>query len=334
MQTLSAKLDQQLIALAWSLWTELGVAGVVRKHQKFLIAPEELILLTATIAETDPRLRDEALDWCTRFHHFISISRLRTLAKPLINVSESFSEFAATLNSVCRAKWPLLTLASPIKFTPSGKSKPPKYELPALLCFRLRGLFGVGARADLIMFFLTQKKNDFAVSDVTEIGYSKRALAEVLEGFTLSGIFDGAMVRNQRRYHFAKRDLVLKFVGPLPEFILSWRYIIEVLLTLRACILSVEKKSDNIKVVEIRNILISLKDFNLYIGYTTDVEQRLKTHNSGGSIHTKQDRPWKLVAYLAFDTENIYGKYTTTETIVQCKGIAQREVKNSFHISC
>lgn len=40
-----------------------------------------------------------------------------------------------------------------------------------------------------------------------------------------------------------------------------------------------------------------------YTGYTTNLEQRLETHNSGGSIYTEQDRPWKLVTYLAFDSE-------------------------------
>lgn len=40
-----------------------------------------------------------------------------------------------------------------------------------------------------------------------------------------------------------------------------------------------------------------------YIGFTIDINQRLETHNSGGSIHTKKDRPWKLVMYLAFDSK-------------------------------
>jgi putative endonuclease len=35
----------------------------------------------------------------------------------------------------------------------------------------------------------------------------------------------------------------------------------------------------------------------------SDLKQRLESHNSGGSIHTKHGRPWKLVMYLAFDTE-------------------------------
>ena len=50
-------------------------------------------------------------------------------------------------------------------------------------------------------------------------------------------------------------------------------------------------------------LLRSLEDTSkTYIGYTTNVAQRLATHNSGGSLHTKQYRPWKLICYIAFDT--------------------------------
>lgn len=51
-------------------------------------------------------------------------------------------------------------------------------------------------------------------------------------------------------------------------------------------------------------LLRSIKDYSkTYIGYTTDLKQRLVMHNSGGSIHTMQNKPWVLVMYLAFDTE-------------------------------
>lgn len=41
-----------------------------------------------------------------------------------------------------------------------------------------------------------------------------------------------------------------------------------------------------------------------YVGYTTNLEQRLDTHNSGGSIHTASLRPWKLVTYIAFEEQD------------------------------
>ncbi|MCX5922232.1 MAG: GIY-YIG nuclease family protein [Candidatus Dependentiae bacterium] len=37
-----------------------------------------------------------------------------------------------------------------------------------------------------------------------------------------------------------------------------------------------------------------------YVGYTTNIEERLETHNSGGSIHTRKDRPWELVICMMF----------------------------------
>ncbi len=40
-----------------------------------------------------------------------------------------------------------------------------------------------------------------------------------------------------------------------------------------------------------------------YIGITSDLKDRLKVHNEGGSLHTSKFKPWKLVAYLAFSSE-------------------------------
>lgn len=38
-----------------------------------------------------------------------------------------------------------------------------------------------------------------------------------------------------------------------------------------------------------------------YIGYTTNLKERLAKHNKGGSIYTSDFYPWKLVTYIAFD---------------------------------
>jgi putative endonuclease len=41
----------------------------------------------------------------------------------------------------------------------------------------------------------------------------------------------------------------------------------------------------------------SLANRRIYIGYTADIDQRLKYHNSGYVKSTAQDRPWILVAF-------------------------------------
>ena len=40
-----------------------------------------------------------------------------------------------------------------------------------------------------------------------------------------------------------------------------------------------------------------------YIGYTTNLSERLIKHNEGGSRHTAPYRPWKLHMYHVFSDE-------------------------------
>ena len=41
----------------------------------------------------------------------------------------------------------------------------------------------------------------------------------------------------------------------------------------------------------------------LYIGYTKNLDQRLKTHNSGGSLHTAKYKPWEVIVCISFKDE-------------------------------
>ena len=42
----------------------------------------------------------------------------------------------------------------------------------------------------------------------------------------------------------------------------------------------------------------------IYIGHTDNLQERLKTHNSGGSIHTSNYRPWQLITSISFNNLN------------------------------
>ena len=46
--------------------------------------------------------------------------------------------------------------------------------------------------------------------------------------------------------------------------------------------------------------LLSLKDFNLYTGFTTDLKRRLQEHAKGLVISTKFRTPFKLIHYEYF----------------------------------
>lgn len=51
-------------------------------------------------------------------------------------------------------------------------------------------------------------------------------------------------------------------------------------------------------------ILKSLKDNKLYVGYSTDLKQRVNFHNEGLNKSTKFRRPLKLIYYEAYLSEN------------------------------
>ena len=40
-----------------------------------------------------------------------------------------------------------------------------------------------------------------------------------------------------------------------------------------------------------------------YVGQTADLKRRMDSHNAGRSPHTAKYRPWRLVTYLGFDTQ-------------------------------
>ena len=50
-------------------------------------------------------------------------------------------------------------------------------------------------------------------------------------------------------------------------------------------------------------ILQSLKNKRLYLGQTTDLKERLKSHNAGENKPTKPNIPYELIFYSAFKNE-------------------------------
>jgi len=306
-KTIIQQLNDALAEIAWSLWTELGVAGNFRRHKHCLVSLEELIILTSVIADYDPRLRDEALDWCSRYHHFVSVSRLKTLVKKIgTPIFEPFSIFSSTLNTITQSNWPIFSEVIPLKFIPSEKTILPHLNAPSLLQLRLRSFFGVGARADLFTYFLTEIKSDFTASDAVDIGYGKRSLAELLDSLVLSGFLTSTIIRNQRKYEVVKAEQLKRLIGEPPEFSPPWHHILEILISLRSDLYRSEKSSDTTKVIIIRNDLERMKNL------------LASTHLSPPLLEACQDQYWELFSKWLLD---------------YVKAIAQGNFRNQFKVN-
>jgi len=52
-------------------------------------------------------------------------------------------------------------------------------------------------------------------------------------------------------------------------------------------------------------ILQSLTDTSKhYTGFTKDLKKRIEKHNNGEVPHTSKDKPWKIINYTAFESED------------------------------
>ena len=51
-------------------------------------------------------------------------------------------------------------------------------------------------------------------------------------------------------------------------------------------------------------IIQSIEDESFYIGYSSNLEERLRQHNNGFSKYTSKKVPWNLVYYETFDNKS------------------------------
>lgn len=65
-------------------------------------------------------------------------------------------------------------------------------------------------------------------------------------------------------------------------------------------------------------VIKSLRDDSrIYVGYSTDIRVRIKSHNSGQTIYTAKYKPWKLIYYSAFlnmEKAKLFERYLKTDS--------------------
>jgi len=180
----------RVLELLWQQWCTFGVSGHGRQWNGSPIDPEALFLLTCTIGRYDARLFDGMMEWMERNGQLINVQRMkRIIATEQYTGEPILRAIAATVsNSVSVAKWATTAKPgndacqpSPLFFLKDGSSMPivkqpdsnfekhgllrDAYQvrgvvqafqpnLAANLILRLRSLFGVNARCEIIAHLL------------------------------------------------------------------------------------------------------------------------------------------------------------------------------------
>ena len=78
-------------------------------------------------------------------------------------------------------------------------------------------------------------------------------------------------------------------------------------------------------------ILQSIKNNNLYIGYTNDLKRRLKEHNQGLNVSTKPYKPWKIIYYEACLSEKDAKRREGYLKTTQGQRLIKRRLKEYFY---
>lgn len=219
----AATFEQQAVALAWGAWVELGVPGADRTHQEWAIDPEPLIVFTAFLGDTDGRLRDEATDWCIRSWRSVSKNRLRRLVEDSPpEVVDRFGVLAATVNERAGTAWPGATASRPHHTTTRPR---PSADLtrPSMAWLRLRAIFGVSARAEVLRYFASRE--DVAASTAViarQTGYTKRSIAEEVESLSAAGVLRARRSRPPHLYTLERRQALEAIVSDIPAVRPDW----------------------------------------------------------------------------------------------------------------
>ncbi len=230
MSSYKDEVHRLVLGTLWSLWAELGLSGWERWHSETAVDLEALILATARGGKSDPRLLEESLDWCVSNGRIASAIRLKHLVGSAdVAIKHAFGRFAATVNAHAPLSWP--SYAEPASsFTRTGRSTPPDLSCTSLVQLRLRALWGVNSRAELLRVMLPEQGRFMGVTEIAlAAGYGKDAVSDALDNLHRGGLLARVGQTNQHQYRLLREDELLALVGPLPSRVVDWVLVLPVM---------------------------------------------------------------------------------------------------------
>lgn len=249
------------IDLAWSLWRELGVPGVVRRHEGWLVVPEPLILFTGALQDRDRRLRDQAVAWCVEYLPLISTSALRhTYTRERWPVS-AVADIAATMAREARANWIGREVGSPFpvaaRLEPSGAP----FAAPSGLTLRIRSAFGVGARAEVLRALLVNYPIEPTMAELADAAFAtKRHTADAVQHLEWSGLVDVDRRHQPYRLRLRTPDELTALVQPLPHVTAEWGPLLRLVGGFVQVLVDIAESPDDLAAPELHRRLRHLDD--------------------------------------------------------------------------
>lgn len=287
---------ERLLAFLWRQWSALGVAGHARSDDPWMVDPEALLLFSTHIARHDSRLFDEILDWLQINGSWINLQRLgrmqkeESLGEPAIfaamaeHVAENslnhkwksqtrrFSPPRATAPQVVQRLFPAIPVLSepdpiflkygfqrgPVELR--GMSLPPRPDQPATFLFKLRALFGMQSRAEVIAWLLANEHGHPA-EIARQTCYFRSSIPGILNDLAASGHVGAIRIGREKHFSILRNDdwrflLTWKPAEAFPQWI-NWGGLFSGIQTLFEALgePNLDEKSKNFQAVKLREAL-------------------------------------------------------------------------------
>ncbi|MGE0404152.1 MAG: hypothetical protein AB7T06_46015 [Kofleriaceae bacterium] len=120
---------------------------------------------------------------------------------------------------------------------------------------RFRCVFGANARAE-IMLELLGRNDRVTALELSELGYSKRNIALVLEELVLANVVEKAAEANRTRYRIRDATTLRAAFGPVPESSGQWHIRLPIASAFLGLAKRIEKKSAMVQSVEAQKLLV------------------------------------------------------------------------------
>lgn len=223
METSNSPFLESVLGLLWRQWSTLGVSSSIHNKSDYVIDPEALLLFSTQFARYDARLFDEVLDWVLLNGKLINLQRLQNLQKSfpqLANAKVLAAIGGLASEKATLQKWkPLKALVAHEElnteslfldlanldmpffgkedtrfkvygllrspYLPTSKSNRPNVSQQACLLMKLRALFGVHARAEVMTYLLTHFSAHPA-EIAQEMAYYTKTIQDCLNEMELS----------------------------------------------------------------------------------------------------------------------------------------------------
>lgn len=190
------RVEAALRDFLWDQWVALGLAGhPVGPRIPFAIDPEALLLATLRFAMDEGRFRGEVLDWLSRNGGLISVQRVKNLHRDMpVAPPERLQSLSDFMRAAGYPNWKTLATLVPDTVADAfpesvqrGMSRPPDPARTEAFLLRMRLVFGVTARAEVVTWLHTHDAGH-AAGIARETGWFSKSVQTILNDLEQAGL--------------------------------------------------------------------------------------------------------------------------------------------------